>query len=214
MSIQNILISITTIIFSVVISYNLVVVSRNIGYEYGSKKREMSAVCLTAFYVGILTVSTRISHEVLNFKDELYFSLFLIVSIISISSSFVDLKYKEIPNSYNLSTAIVGIITFFIFPSFIDTAILSGGLMFGIYFLLMIVTNALGGGDVKMAGALGLIIPFSYFRFLLISPFAFGTVIAVYLIFVKKRGKDETIAFGPYITLGYLFTTFLYWVVF
>jgi len=213
MSLQNILIISITLILTLVFSQLFVNVSRKIGYQYGSEKRERLAVVLTVIYAAVLSIFTRMAHPVFTVAGELYFGLFVLASIISISSSFIDLEYKEIPNSYNLATAVLGIAAVVIYSNIIDSAILSGGLMFGIYFILMMVTNAMGGGDVKMAGALGLLVPLSSFGTFLISPFAFGTVIAVYLIFVKKHDKNDMIAFGPYIAMGYLLTIFIYWAV-
>jgi leader peptidase (prepilin peptidase)/N-methyltransferase len=83
--------------------------------------------------------------------------------------------------------------------------------MFGIYFLIMAVTNAMGGGDVKMVGALGILVPFSQIGLFLLLPFIVGAVISIFLIVTKKRKKDDMVPFGPFITIGFLLTTLNFW---
>ena len=110
-----------------------------------------------------------------------------------------------------MATVGLGLVSVVLFPKLVNSAILIGGIMFGIYFLILIITGAMGGGDVKMAGALGTLIPTSMLGTFLISPFAVGSVIALYLLIVKKQNKNLKIPFGPYITIGYLITIFRFW---
>ena len=202
-----------TLILTGILSYIFTRISTTIGYDYGSKKKELISILISVSYVAILSYFARTAHSTFTIKGEIYFSLFIIASIASISSSFIDLEYQEIPDSYNAFTAILGIVSVLVLPSLFNTAILTGGIMFGIYFVIMLLTNAMGGGDVKMAGALGLLVPISTLKYFLISPFAFGTVIALYLIFIKKQDKNNKIPFGPYITMGFLLTTYMYWAI-
>ncbi|NLK63552.1 MAG: prepilin peptidase [Tissierellia bacterium] len=192
------------------LSYAFILISKRIGYEYGSKKREILSVVLTGIYVLLISYFSRKSFS-FTVQHEMYFPLFLIAAVISISSSFIDLKYQEIPDSYNLATVGLGLVSVVLFPKLVNSAILIGGIMFGIYFLILIITGAMGGGDVKMAGALGTLIPTSMLGTFLISPFAVGSVIALYLLIVKKQNKNLKIPFGPYITIGYLITIFRFW---
>lgn len=183
----------------------------HIGYDYGSPKRILSAVGMSVVYTVALGIVATWATPIVSIRGSLYFLVFSVVSTISIASSFVDLKYREIPDSFNLITAFLGFSTILLFPGLASSAIIGAGAFFGIYFVIMAVTGAMGGGDVKMVGALGSLIPLSHFGHFLVSPFLFGSVSAVYLIFIKKQDPNGQIAFGPYITCGFLTTTLAYW---
>lgn len=109
-------------------------------------------------------------------NQELLFSVVLCVFIINtaitilIEITFIDFKYFEIPDSYNLSLTILGIINVFVLGNYIKTTsylqlnylvviFLIALTMFVMYFILAIFSGGgLGMGDVKMSFGLGLLL--------------------------------------------------------
>jgi leader peptidase (prepilin peptidase)/N-methyltransferase len=201
----------TSFTVSLILSIILTKVSKRMEYDYKGRKKEIISIVLAVVFSTTLTYLVYLNYSILSIEGYLYLLLFIIAGTISISSSFIDLKYREIPDEYNLITAIVGVLSVFIFNSLINEAIITGAIMFGIYFLIMAVTNAMGGGDVKMVGALGILVPFSQIGLFLLLPFIVGAVISIFLIVTKKRKKDDMVPFGPFITIGFLLTTLNFW---
>jgi leader peptidase (prepilin peptidase)/N-methyltransferase len=82
---------------------------------------------------------------------------------------------------------------------------LTGG---GIFLLITLIGRAIAGkeamglGDVKLMGALGLY--FGVFKISLISVLAFliGAIISIIILITKKNRKDGYIPFGPFIVLA------------
>lgn len=197
-------------IISLSSSLLLIAISKKIGYLYGPKRNALAVIVSTL--TGLCLMGLTLYHiPNISLKGFFYVQLFNLACMISLSSLFIDLKYKEIPDYFNLATALLGGLGTLLYPHTMNQAILLAIGFFALYFLIMVITNAMGGGDVKMVGALGLFVPFSYAGFFLIAPFAIGSIIAVYLMVIKKQSGKVKIAFGPYIAIAFILTSFLYW---
>lgn len=144
-------------------------------------------------------------------KSIAYFALakyFLNLSVFScfVVHFFIDLKHKILPNSVNIYLAICLLVLAFL--DFNWKHILIGGSV-GFFFPLIITwlfyvlrgQVGLGGGDIKLYGALGLYLgPVGIMFNIFVSCF-FGAVITLLLIGLKKMDKNSPIAFGPFIIL-------------
>ena len=137
---------------------------------------------------------------------------YLILTPMILSALMIDYKLQIIPNRLNLTIFEVGLLfTFIEGTQNIDLAInnLLGGLLgAGIFVLITLIggmiagKEAMGFGDVKFMGALGLF--FGWMNIISISVLAFllAAVISVALIATKIRKSDEYIPFGPFIVLA------------
>ena len=137
---------------------------------------------------------------------------YLILTPMILSALIIDYKLQIIPNRLNLTIFEVGLLfTFIEGTQNIDLAInnLLGGLLgAGIFVLITLIggmiagKEAMGFGDVKFMGALGLF--FGWMNIISISVLAFllAAVISVALIATKIRKSDEYIPFGPFIVLA------------
>ena len=69
--------------------------------------------------------------------------------------------------------------------------------------------EAMGFGDVKLMGALGLY--FGLYGIIVVSLIAFllGAVISIVLIATKKKKSDEYIPFGPFIVMAAIIVIFV-----
>ena len=84
---------------------------------------------------------------------------------------------------------------------------LAGGIGFGIFFLLAIISRGgMGWGDVKLAALIGLATGFPLVFVALIIGAILGGVVAVALLIGKKRGRKEAIPFGPFLSLAAMVT--------
>jgi leader peptidase (prepilin peptidase)/N-methyltransferase len=130
----------------------------------------------------------------------------LIISLL-ITVSIVDLKHKIIPDSLNIAGGIVGIIYIIINKTFLNSII---GALTGLVLFLAIalLTNAMGGGDIKLMAALGLIFGIKGVLFISLFSFVIGAVISVILILLKIKGRKDEIPFGPFISLSALIYIF------
>lgn len=81
-----------------------------------------------------------------------------------------------------------------------------GGALLAILFigLIIILTRqkGMGMGDLKLAGALGLIFGWPDFVFALAFSFLIGAILSGFLLFSGKKKLWETVPFGPFLVLG------------
>lgn len=134
-----------------------------------------------------------------------------LASTILLSSSFIDLRYQEIPNSYNLAVAVLGGAFIYLYSDFYQQLLLGGLIAFMLFLVIMVLTGAMGGGDVKMAGAIGLFMGTAVVTKFIMYAFFSGALIAVLLLLLKKKGKEDVFPFGPSIAFSgiYMFMFFV-----
>ena len=69
--------------------------------------------------------------------------------------------------------------------------------------------EALGFGDVKLIGAIGLFFGWRSIIAISIISFLIGAVYSVILLIVRKKQKDEYIPFGPFIVIASFIVIFI-----
>lgn len=137
---------------------------------------------------------------------------YLVLAPMLISALVIDFKLQIIPNRLNLTIFEVGLGFAFlqgIFNINVGIEMLLGSLTgAGIFLIITLLggliagKEAMGFGDVKLMGALGLF--FGWMDIIAISLIAFllAAVISIFLLATKKRKTDEYIPFGPFIVLA------------
>lgn len=139
-------------------------------------------------------------------QDYIYFPVWGILALLF----FIDAKYQELPDAMNLVIAILGlpivIQSFFTGSSYLEWTLLSGILLFSI-FLAIAIVSPLGGGDIKMMGAIGLYFPLYEVPQLLFFGFACGVLHGLYLLLFTDAGMKSKFAFGPGLIIGVLLTS-------
>lgn len=89
----------------------------------------------------------------------------------------------------------------------VANAALGGGIGFAIFLLIAIVSRGgMGWGDVKLAALIGLATGFPLVFFAIIMGAILGGIVAVALMIAKKRKRQETIPFGPFLALAAMVT--------
>ena len=137
---------------------------------------------------------------------------FSILTPMLISAFVIDYKYQIIPNRLNLTMFEIGLIITFLYglsnvAISINMALgmLVGG---GIFLLITLIggaiygKEAMGFGDVKLMGALGLYFGLSNIVAVTLLSFLLAAVISIILLATKIRKVDEYIPFGPFIVIG------------
>ncbi|KQP71019.1 peptidase A24 [Microbacterium sp. Leaf288] len=137
---------------------------------------------------------------------------FLYFAAISIVLTLIDLDTHRLPNSIVLPSYLVAGILFTV------AAWLTGewGLLLGagvgmavlylFYFLLRAARpGGMGGGDVKLAGVIGIYLGWLGWGALAVGAFAaflYGGVFGIALMLLRRAGRKTAIPFGPWMILG------------
>lgn len=130
----------------------------------------------------------------------------LLISML-ITLSIIDLKYKIIPDSLNITGAIIGIIFIIVNKTVLNS--IAGSLIgLTLFLAIALLTNAMGGGDIKLMAVLGLIFGIKGVLFITLFSFVIGAIISVILIILKIKGRKDEIPFGPFISLSALIYIF------
>lgn len=133
------------------------------------------------------------------------FIKYALLASLLIVISFIDLKLQIIPDRLNIFTLILGILFLLIemdFSSALNSilGLLVGG---GIFLLIAIITNgAMGGGDIKLMGALGLFLGWKYILMVTLISFIIGAIASIVLMALGIKGRKDFIPFGPFISIS------------
>lgn len=126
----------------------------------------------------------------------------LVLDCMLILASFIDFRFRIIPDKFVIAITIIGILFSFItgmtFLNALIGALLGGGLLL----LLALIPNAMGGGDVKLMFALG--ITLGAYKVLLSLFFAFiiAACVSIFLLIFKVIDRKDHIPFGPFLAAG------------
>lgn len=137
---------------------------------------------------------------------------YLILIPMLLAAFAIDYRLQIIPNRLNLTMFEIGLLIAFIYGwSNIAITInmllgmLAGG---GIFLLITLVGGAIYGkeamglGDVKLMGALGLFFGLSNIVIISLVSFLVGAILSVFLLVTKIKKSDEYIPFGPFIVIA------------
>lgn len=141
---------------------------------------------------------------------------YIILTPLLLSAFIIDYKLQIIPNRLNLTIFETGLIFAFLY-GLSDVAItlnmllgmlagagifllitLAGGLFYG--------KEAMGFGDVKLMGALGLFFGLSNIIVITLVSFLIGAILSIILLVTKIKKTDEYIPFGPFIVIATFIT--------
>jgi leader peptidase (prepilin peptidase)/N-methyltransferase len=133
-------------------------------------------------------------------------ALFLIFALILITLSITDIKEKLIYPRYLLALFVTSLPLFLIENSIGISSRIVGALLISLPMLVLIFINenSFGGGDLKLFFLLGFILGVSGIIYLAIISFMLAGLFAAGLLFLKRRKAKEPIAFGPFISIGFL----------
>lgn len=147
---------------------------------------------------------------------------FMILMPMLVSSFMIDLKHRIIPNRLNLTIFQIGLIFTFIYGIHnINVAkdmllgMLTGVGIFGAITLLgglIAGKEAMGLGDVKFMGAIGLYFGVSTIAQISLLAFFVGAIVSIIVLLVRNlilKSDDEYMPFGPFLVVGAIACIFL-----
>ena len=186
------------------------VISKDIITEYKMhfKPNYILMLLTAAIYVSLIYVYGIQETLIANFD----LIKFIILTPMLLSAFVIDYKMQIIPNRLNLTIFEIGIIFAFLY-GLSDVAItinmllgmLAGG---GIFLLITLLgglfygKEAMGFGDVKLMGALGLYFGLSNIIIITLVSFLIGAILSIILLVTKLKKSDEYIPFGPFIVIA------------
>ena len=156
-------------------------------------------------------------------KDTLIANLdlikYMILAPMLISAFIIDYRLQIIPNRLNLTIFEIGIIFAFLY-GLSDVAITINMLLgmlagAGIFLLITVVgglfygKEAMGFGDVKLMGALGLYFGLSNIIIITLVSFFIGAILSIILLATKIKKTNEYIPFGPFIVIATFISMFI-----
>ena len=122
-----------------------------------------------------------------------------------VAMAFVDIDTKEILYTFMIVIALCGAASFFVpqevpvvwWERLLGMAVVSVPML-----ILALITGGMGGGDVKLYVAIGLLLGWKLTLVSVLIAIVLGGIGAVLLIVLKKAKKGSEMPFGPYIALG------------
>lgn len=122
-----------------------------------------------------------------------------------VAMAFVDIDTKEILYTFMIVIALCGAASFFVpqevpvvwWERLLGMAVVSVPML-----ILALITGGMGGGDVKLYVAIGLLLGWKLTLVSVLIAIVLGGMGAVLLIVLKKAKKGSEMPFGPYIALG------------
>ena len=187
---------------------------KNIEKEY----KYTILVIITLIYLGLVYK--------FGIKETFYKNLdlikFLILTPMLVSAFFIDLKYRIIPNRLNMTIFEIGLIIAFIYginnvniaKDMLLGMLVGGGIFLVITLLggLIAGKEAMGLGDVKLMGAVGLYFGISSILEITLLAFFVGAILSIFIILIRKyilKVEDEYMPFGPFLTLSSVVCIFI-----
>lgn len=147
-----------------------------------------------------------------TFLGNLALIKYLILTPMLLSAFIIDYKLQIIPNRLNMTMFEIGIILMFLAGIFnaniaIDMffGMLAGA---GIFLLITLIggliagKEAMGFGDVKLMGALGIFFGLTNIIAITLMSFLIGAILSIILLATKIKKTDEYIPFGPFIVIA------------
>lgn len=142
--------------------------------------------------------------------------LFCICSSILIVLAVIDERTQEIPLGLNIAIAVLGVarivlsltgLTYSTGPWY--EYLIGACVVSGLFLLIVLVTKGrgMGGGDVKLMAAAGLLLGWKHILLAMMIGCVLGSVIHLTRMALSKKNKKEhVLAFGPYLAIGIYLT--------
>ena len=173
-------------------------------YKHVAKPAYGLIIIIAVLYIAVLYK--------FGYTEKLKTIMYMCLVPMILSAFVVDYKIQIIPNRLNLTMFEIGLIFVFIYGMTnlsISIDMLLGSIVGGGIFLLITLIGgaiagkeAMGLGDVKLMGALGLYFGFASTIALSVIAFFIGAIASIVLMIIKRNKLDSYIPFGPFIVIA------------
>lgn len=159
----------------------------------------MKGVFFLANAAGWLAIIIWLGPTIRGVAGAIMFSLFLLIASI-------DLRSRLIPNMLVAAVLLAGVIYHFIVGDLSLASRLTGmGAGFLVLFSAAVLSRGgVGGGDVKLLSAIGFWLGMPGVIYALFIAAAGGSIAGMVLLAAGKKKKNDSIAFGPFLALGFI----------
>lgn len=129
----------------------------------------------------------------------LIYSMFLSALLVL---SIIDARTYEIPFGINVFVAALGVVRLVMNYNHLISHIIGFFLVSGIFLIIYLLTKGagIGGGDIKLMAAAGLLLGWKYILLAMIAGCFYGSVI--HILRMKLSGAEHVLAMGPYLSMG------------
>lgn len=184
-------------------------------YKIEFKPNYILMLITAAIYVGLI-YKFGIQN---SFIGNLNLIKYIILTPMLLSVFVIDYKKQIIPNRLNLTMFEIGIVIALLYgiSNVAITIDMLLGMVAGMAIFLIIALigslfygkDAMGLGDIKLIGALGLYFGFTNITTISIMAFFIGAIFAIILIISKHRKTNEYMPFGPFIVIASFISIFV-----
>lgn len=131
------------------------------------------------------------------------------LTVILVSSAFIDLDEGIIPDVITIPGVVLGLVVSFVTIGFFPA--LWGALAFGgVLFLAAVVSNGgMGGGDIKLAAVIGAFTGLPGAAVTLLLSSFMGAVFGITLMLMGRAGRKTPVKFGPFLAVA-AYTAYLF----
>ncbi len=137
-------------------------------------------------------------------------SIWLLASVFFILIAAIDFRLFIIPDALNIGIAFLGVGITILQRDYFNHALAAviGAIFFGAI-VLATRGQGMGGGDIKLAGAMGLLLGLPDVIFAFMSAFIIGALWGVGLMILRKKTLKDAVPFGPFLVIGTFLSLFL-----
>lgn len=151
----------------------------------------------------------------LNQANVISIVLWCIVTVFLVAAFVYDLKYMQLPDRFMLPAICIALILLLINAlnnglSQVLTQIIATAVFAGFYLLLWLLSKGrfLGGGDVRLAVAMGLLLAVPQLLIAVFVAYLAGATVGIVLIASKNKKRTSKIALAPFLIGGLYFGLF------
>lgn len=125
-----------------------------------------------------------------------------------LAAAFIDAEHRIIPNRLVFWMVAGAVVLVPLAGNVRIVSAVAGAVAVGGFLLLLsaVTGGGVGGGDIKFAAAAGLYLGLPGVMLGLFLGSLLGTFYGLALILVKKKSRKEPLPFGPFLSLGFLFS--------
>ena len=115
----------------------------------------------------------------------------------------MDFEQQIILNTFVLALALLALAATPVLSASLTERLLAGAGSFAIFLLLAVLTRGgIGGGDIKLIGALGLFLGLDRIIFTVVCGIIAGGLVSLFLLSTKRKKRKDAIAYGPYFAIA------------
>jgi leader peptidase (prepilin peptidase)/N-methyltransferase len=136
--------------------------------------------------------------------------LAMAIASLCIIIAMIDIDTMEIMDRFHVLIFFLAIINIlFLSPLPILDHIIGFFIISILLYIIALLTNGIGGGDIKLVAVTGLLLGYQAMLVAFFIAAVFGGIVGVYLLYSRQKDRKSLIAFGPYLCLG-IFIAYLY----